>query len=368
MLIEIKLVSKENNVTHLWHRILLAILICALLAPFYRGYSIAAETSKTIVPAPRENAPPEVKKQASIIFRGLDLSASRVDDNKTQLTDIYDYQLADSNGPSKSYKISLRKEVKVYKVDEQVLVVKATDKIPSPPPKTHTVAQKVFYAADKDVFYVQYREGPFASAAFYYGPFKGDPVKVLNFDGDKSVSTVDQLPTGAEGERKIPPPKQVNAPAIPPGNPPVVDLKEDKPIVFRGLDLSAAPAGNDPNNLTDIFDLQTIYKQAQREITSSGRPITSKQAIREIISSGRAITNKQSFREGVKVYKVKDNDPQRPGYRPDTQRVYYISDNNVFYVQYVDNIAARSVQFYGPFKGDPVKLWRLADPDVSQEH
>jgi hypothetical protein len=158
------------------------------------------------------------------------------------------------------------------------------------------------------------------------------PSNVLAAESDQTKQSA------SNKDEQKPRPKDVKAPIAPPDKPPVAQGAQ-KPILFRGMDIGVAPAGNDTKKLTDIFDRQLID------------------------SNEREKTYKLSFRKGVKVYKIKDNDPLLPKNKPATQTVYYISDKDVFYIGYVESIMASSVQFYGPFPGDPAKIWKLTKDD-----
>jgi hypothetical protein len=155
-------------------RVVGAILICASFEMLCQGPLTAAEPRKTNNQAAQDIAIFLKEPPKPLMFRRMDISPFRVDDF-TKLNDIYDdLQIASTDQAIIASGISLRKGVKVYKIAAVIS------------PSVVGKEQKVYYAPDKDVFYIQYRGGPFGSATFY-GPFKGDPAKKWDLGKEDEV-------------------------------------------------------------------------------------------------------------------------------------------------------------------------------------
>jgi hypothetical protein len=118
----------------------------------------------------------QLEEAKPVVFHGFNLSAAPVTIDIEKLPDLFEDQ------PSGSKSYHLRKDLKVLSIIEK------ENGIPT---------AQVFEIPGKNTFYVQC-DGMGASTLHYYGPFQGDPMKVMKLEGDKSIQ-IRQTTTSSSG-------------------------------------------------------------------------------------------------------------------------------------------------------------------------
>lgn len=210
-------------------------------------------------------------------FLGFDLSRANVSTKASKLEDLF----VERPAGSKSYHI--RDGVK----------------------KIYSEYNRSIYNIEKkNIFYVQ--SDPVGSSTLhYYGPFKGDPRKVL-----KGLPLKGKAKFGAGGFNK-----ELEARRKFKENPAcnIEDAKKTKrPLMFYGLDLSGVAVTTKPFELADIFE--------QRPAGSGS-------------------------------YHMRQEVIQFQSHRP-FGMVYWVPSKKHFYIQH-DPMGSSTLHYYGPFKGNP---------------
>jgi hypothetical protein len=99
--------------------------------------------------------PPEGKPRPRVVFCGLDLTNAPVTTDYSKLPDLFEARPAGSGS---------------YHIRPDVVQIRGPGSVPS---------SRIYYLPKKGCFYVQH-DPIAASTLHYYGPFKGDPYRVLD--------------------------------------------------------------------------------------------------------------------------------------------------------------------------------------------